>query len=74
MGGMGGVFVEKAVPSSSRSVPTLSERKTLHAIALPSAKYEFPMMGWIGPGTDGERMRAAATMPTPIVALYLISH
>jgi hypothetical protein len=50
-------------------VPRRIARYTRHAIALASAKYVDPSMGFIVPGMLGETIRAVEAIATPIVML-----
>jgi hypothetical protein len=49
--------------------PRRIARYTRHAIALATAKYVDPRMGFIVPGMLGEAMRAVEAIATPIVTL-----
>jgi hypothetical protein len=53
-------------------IPRRTARNTRHAIALDSAKYTEPSIGFISPGTEGARMRAVDAIATPIVTLQKI--
>jgi len=56
----------------SVKTPRKNARCTRHAIALDSAKYTEPVIGFNTSGIPGERMNAVAVIATPMVALMHI--